>query len=122
MIRTKRVYDPPSSSDGTRVLIDRLWPRGLTKERARVDRWAKELAPSAELRTWYGHEPAKYPRFRERYRAELLKQPDLLHELAMESERGPVTLLYAARDSHHCNAEVLEELLRELRARSSRGR
>ena len=84
-----------------------------------MDRWAKELAPSTELRTWYGHEPEKYPRFRELYREELRKHPDLLQELAKESERGPVTLLYAAKDSHHCNAEVLEELLRELRPRSS---
>lgn len=114
MIRTKRVYDPPSPLDGQRILIDRLWPRGLTKERARVDLWSRDLAPSPELRTWFGHEPDRFPRFRERYRNELLRQRDALATLALEAERSPVTLLYAAKDGEHCNATVLKELLEEI--------
>ncbi len=114
MIRTKRVYDPASPSDGRRILIDRLWPRGLTKERARVDNWHKDLAPSSELRIWYGHDPAKFPRFRERYRTELLRQREALANLAVESKSGTVTLVYAAKDARHSNATILKELLEEI--------
>lgn len=114
MIQTKRVYDPPSATDGVRVLIDRLWPRGVTKEGARVDSWRRELAPSQELRTWFGHEPKRFPRFRERYRMELLRRRDALVDLALASERGPMTLVYAARDAEHSNAAVLRELLEEI--------
>jgi uncharacterized protein YeaO (DUF488 family) len=114
MIRTKRAYDPPSPNDGLRVLIDRLWPRGVTKERARIDRWSRELAPSTELRRWYGHDPTRFARFRERYRTELLRQREALAALAVESEKGPVTLVYAAKDAQHCNATVLKELLSEV--------
>lgn len=114
MIRTKRVYDPASPGDGHRILIDRLWPRGLTKEKARVDRWRRDLAPSTELRIWFGHDPEKFPRFRERYRTELLRQREALANLAVESETGTVTLVYAAKDTRHCNAIVLKELLEEI--------
>ena len=113
MIRIKRAYEPPSPEDGRRILIDRLWPRGVRKEEARIDEWRKELAPSDQLRKWFGHEPAKFPEFRERYRKELLRQRDSLAALAIEAERGVVTLVYAAKDSEHCNATVLKELLEE---------
>lgn len=115
MLRTKRVYDPASPEDGVRVLIDRLWPRGLTKEAARVDRWMKELAPSAELRRWFGHDPEKFPEFRRRYLAELRSQPEALRSVSELASKGTVTLLYGARDGRHCNATVLHELLGEHR-------
>lgn len=114
MIQTKRVYDSPSRSDGKRVLIDRLWPRGLTKTAARVDRWERDLAPSAELRKWFGHDPRRFPVFRERYRMELLRHREALASLALDGEREPMTLVYAASDSEHCNAVVLKELLEEV--------
>ncbi len=119
MIRLKRVYDPPSPSDGTRVLVDRLWPRGLTKRAARVDIWQRDLAPSDELRTWYGHDVDRYPRFRERYRLELVRQRESIVNLALAGERRTVTLLYAAKDSRHSNAAVLGELLEEALAGGS---
>lgn len=114
MIRTKRVYDPPSPSDGQRVLVDRLWPRGLTKEKARIDSWRRDLAPSTDLRIWYGHDPAKFDRFRERYRTELLRQRDALATLAIASEKGTLTLVYGAKDPRFCNAAVLKELLEDV--------
>lgn len=113
MIRTKRVYEVAASDDGIRILIDRLWPRGLTKAKAQIGEWKKELAPSDELRRWFGHDPAKFPRFRARYRAELLRHREALAELVLKAERHPVTLLYAAKDRAHCNATVLKELLEE---------
>lgn len=116
MIQTKRVYASPSRSDGKRVLIDRLWPRGLTKGEARIDLWERELAPSSQLRTWFGHDPARFARFRERYRAELMRQRDALVSLVLQSERETVTLVYAAKDSQHSNATVLKELLEEIRS------
>jgi len=112
-IRTRRVYEPIDSTDGRRYLIDRLWPRGLRKEALALDGWLKELAPSDELRTWFGHDPARYPTFRERYRQELAAHPDLLDRLTREAAEGTVTLLFAARDTEHCNASVLRELLEE---------
>ncbi len=114
MILTKRAYERPSRADGKRILIDRLWPRGLTKSDAHIDSWLAELAPSSELRTWFGHDPAKFPGFRERYRMELLRHREALTNLAMEAERGVVTFVYAAKDSEHCNAVVLKELLEEI--------
>ena len=114
MIQIKRAYEPPSRDDGMRVLIDRLWPRGVTKEAARIHVWRKELAPSPELRTWFDHDPVRYPRFRERYRRELLARRDELASLIIEAEHGPLTLIYAAKDSQHCNAAVLKELLEEI--------
>ena len=114
VIRAKRAYEAPSSEDGRRVLIDRLWPRGVTKAAARIDRWEVDLAPSAELRKWFGHDPTKYARFRQRYRMELLRHQETLVRLALEAERGPVTLVYAAKDPEHSNASVLLELLDEI--------
>ena len=113
MIKTKRAYDRPSPEDGRRVLIDRLWPRGLTKDRARIDEWRRDLAPSDALRRWFGHDPAKFPEFRSRYRTELLRQRNALADLVCAAERGVVTLVFAARDPEHCNATVLKELLDE---------
>ncbi len=122
-IQTKRAYEPPSPHDGKRVLIDRLWPRGVLKEKARIDAWMKVLSPSAELRTWFGHDPQKFPRFRERYRTELLRHRDELAALVIDAENGPVTLVYAAKDAEHCNATVLKELLEEvLREEPAAGR
>ncbi len=113
MIALKRVYDEPEPSDGTRVLVDRLWPRGFSKERARVDLWLKEIAPSNELRTWFGHAPEKFAEFRRRYEAELASETGQaaltkLHGLA---KQGHVTLVFAARDTEHANAVVLRDLL-----------
>jgi uncharacterized protein YeaO (DUF488 family) len=109
----KRVYEPPSASDGMRVLVDRLWPRGLSKAKAKIDRWEKDLAPSDELRRWFGHETARWAEFRKRYRDELKSQADALRELRAAARRGRVTLLYAAHDEEHNNAVVLAELLKK---------
>jgi uncharacterized protein YeaO (DUF488 family) len=118
-VRAKRVYDAPARSDGHRYLIDRLWPRGRTKEDLRLTEWLKELAPSPKLRIWFGHDPQRYATFRTRYRAELERRPDLIGRLVREARTGTVTLLFAARDAEHCNASVLRELLVErLRGRS----
>ena len=111
MIRIKRIYDPPAPEDGRRVLVDRLWPRGLAKEAARIDEWLKEIAPSDALRTWFGHDPARWEEFRKRYREELGGHGEALERLRAETKRGTVTLLFAAKDSAHNNAVVLEELL-----------
>jgi len=113
-IALKRVYDEPEPSDGTRVLVDRLWPRGLSKERARVDVWLKEVAPSNELRKWFGHEPEKFAEFRRRYEAELASESgqEALAKLRDMARQGPVTLVFGAHDVEHNNAVVLRELLR----------
>lgn len=113
MIRTKRVYEPASPEDGRRVLIDRLWPRGVTKANARIDVWRRELAPSDELRRWYGHDPKKFRTFRERYRMELLRRRDQVADLVIEAEQGTLTLVYGARDPRYSNARVLKELVEE---------
>ena len=110
-IRLKRVYEEPAATDGERVLVDRLWPRGLTKEKARVDLWLKEIAPSEELRKWFGHDPAKWAEFKRRYRAELKGNKEQVTRLKSEMEKGPVTLLYGAKDEQHNEAVVLLELL-----------
>ena len=109
-IKLKRVYEQPDTKDGERVLVDRLWPRGLTKEKARVDLWLKEIAPSTELRRWFGHDPAKWTEFKRRYRAELKGNKEQVARLKDEMEKGPVTLLYGARDEEHNEAVVLLEL------------
>ncbi len=118
---SKRAYEPPSPGDGRRYLIDRLWPRGVTKDRLGLSEWLKDLAPSPELRTWFGHDPAKFPEFRDRYRRELASHPQLLERLTEEAKTGVVTLVFAAHDAAHCNATVLKELL-ESRASHSTGR
>ncbi len=109
-IKLKRVYELPDTKDGERVLVDRLWPRGLTKEKARVDLWLKEIAPSTELRRWFGHDPAKWTEFKRRYRAELKRNKEQVARLKDEMEKGPMTLLYGARDEEHNEAVVLLEL------------
>ena len=111
MIKIKRIYDEPEPGDGVRLLVDRLWPRGLSKEKAAVDHWLKEIAPSDELRRWFGHDPAKWQEFRERYRRELEAQGALLKEISQQARKETVTLLYAAHDEEHNNAVVLKELL-----------
>jgi uncharacterized protein YeaO (DUF488 family) len=113
MIKLKRVYESPSPRDGLRVLVDRLWPRGLTKERAAVDLWAKDVAPSTELRKWFGHDPAKWKQFQIRYRKELQEKEkkDALHRLKETSEERNVTLVYGARDAEHNEALVLKKVL-----------
>jgi uncharacterized protein YeaO (DUF488 family) len=114
VILTKRAYEDPSPSDGKRILIDRLWPRGIRKEEAMLAAWCPELAPSEELRKWFAHDPAKFPRFRARYRMELQRNRDAVAELVLEAENGVVTLVYGARDSVHCDAIVLKELVDEV--------
>jgi uncharacterized protein YeaO (DUF488 family) len=113
MITLKRVYDEPEPGDGTRVLVDRLWPRGLSKERAHVDLWLKEIAPSSQLRTWFGHEPEKFAEFRRRYEAELASETGhvALTKLRDLAKQKPVTLVFAAHDTEHANAVVLRDLL-----------
>jgi uncharacterized protein YeaO (DUF488 family) len=111
-LRLKRVYEPPTTADGYRVLIDRLWPRGVSKERARLDAWVPQIAPSEELRRWFGHEPQRFAEFKRRYADELRRQRPRLTELRRRARREPVTLLYAARDSEHNDAVVLAEVLR----------
>ena len=111
-VRLKRVYEPPEPSDGYRVLIDRLWPRGVSKEQAHLDEWVRDLAPSSELRRWFGHDPAKFDEFRRRYRTELAAQEEKLRDLRSRARRGTLTLVYAARDTEHNDAVVLAELLR----------
>ncbi len=111
MIRTKRAYDPPSKSDGKRILIDRLWPRGIKKEDAKIDEWIRDAAPSTELRKWFSHDPAKWNEFRRRYKDELKERADLLQRLRKESRKGTITLVFAAKDSDHANAVVLKEVL-----------
>jgi uncharacterized protein YeaO (DUF488 family) len=111
-VRLKRVYEPPEPSDGYRVLIDRLWPRGVSKEQAHLDQWVRDLAPSSELRRWFGHDPAKFDEFRRRYRTELAAQEEKLRDLRSRARRGTLTLVYAARDTEHNDAVVLAELLR----------
>ncbi|MEO6911685.1 MAG: DUF488 domain-containing protein [Edaphobacter sp.] len=109
--KIKRVYEQPEAEDGTRILVDRLWPRGLTKEKARVDLWLKEIAPSTELRKWFAHDPEKWTEFQTRYRAELKKNTEQLALLKKEIAKGPVTILYGARDQQHNEATVLQQLL-----------
>jgi uncharacterized protein YeaO (DUF488 family) len=112
-VRVKRVYDPVDGSDGYRVLIDHVWPRGVTHERARLDEWARELAPSDELRRWFAHDPARFDEFRARYRDELKAQREQIAELRRRASVERVTIVYAARDCDHNNAVVVAELLRE---------
>jgi uncharacterized protein YeaO (DUF488 family) len=111
-IRLKRAYDLASPSDGYRVLIDRLWPRGVSRSKARLDEWDKELAPSAELREWFGHEPSRFLEFRRRYIRELHHQRPRLTELRRRAREGTLTLVYSAHDTEHNDAVVLADVLR----------
>lgn len=110
-LRLKRAYEEPASSDGKRVLVERLWPRGLSKQRAKLDLWLKEIAPSAELRQWFAHDPAKWPEFKKRYLNELKHSAGPVGELKELSREQEVTLVYAARDQEHNSAQVLKSFL-----------
>jgi uncharacterized protein YeaO (DUF488 family) len=114
-VQVRRIYEDRRPDDGARVLVDRLWPRGVSKERAALDEWCKQVAPSPELRTWYGHDPARYDEFVRRYRDELTagEQHDALERLRQQAGDGTLTLLTATKDEQHCAAEVLLELLGE---------
>ncbi len=114
-VRVRRAYDEPEAQDGSRVLVDRIWPRGLRKDAAQLDEWAKDVAPSTRLRTWYGHDPAKFAEFRRRYTEELAKGAPraALEHMAELAASGPVTLLTATRDVEHSQAAVLAGLLRQ---------
>jgi uncharacterized protein YeaO (DUF488 family) len=111
-VQIKRVYEPRSARDGKRILVDRLWPRGLTKERAAVDLWMKDIAPSTELRKWFGHDPDKWAEFQTRYRAEVREKAKLLTALKREAKVGPVTLLFGAKDEEHNEAIILQSVLK----------
>lgn len=111
MIRLKRAYDEPSKQDGMRILVERLWPRGVSKEKAAVDLWLKDLAPSTELRKWYGHDPEKWDEFRKRYWSELGEKGDLLMLLKHRTTEGTVTFVFAASDEERNSAVALKEYL-----------
>jgi len=111
MIRTKRVYEPPEPGDGTRFLVERLWPRGVKKESLSMNAWIKDAAPGDGLRRWFGHDPARWSEFRSRYFAELDARGEALRPILEAAHRGDVTLLYSARDTEHNNAAALKEYL-----------
>jgi len=111
-IRLKRAYEPPARSDGYRILIDRLWPRGVSRERADLDEWERELPPSTELRQWFGHDPSRFDEFRRRYIEELRLERGRLTELRRRARSGTLTIVYSARDTEHNDAVVLAEVLR----------
>ena len=111
-VRLKRAYEPAAADDGYRVLVDRLWPRGVSKQRAKLDEWDKELPPSSKLREWFGHEPGRFPEFRRRYIDELRANTPRLTELRRRARVGTLTLVYSAHDSEHNDAVVLAEVLR----------
>ena len=113
-IALKRAYEAASASDGTRILVERLWPRGLTKERAAIDHWIKEAAPSSQLRQWYGHQPERWPAFQERYREELKANPAAVEALRQYCAAGPVTFVFAARDTARNGSVVLKSYLEDL--------
>jgi uncharacterized protein YeaO (DUF488 family) len=110
-IRIKRVYEEPDKDDGVRILVDRLWPQGLTTEKARVDLWLKEIAPSTELRKWFAHDPKKWKKFRGRYETEIRHKDDLIKVLNQKAREGTITLIYGARDEKHNEALVLKHIL-----------
>lgn len=112
VVQLKRIYEPPRPSDGYRILVDRLWPRAVSKQRAHIALWLKEIGPSTPLRKWFGHDPQRWPEFQRRYREELRDQSDLLAQIEkLENEHGTVTLVYSARDEKHNQAIVLRDLL-----------
>ncbi len=113
MIKLKRAYEQPSADDGFRVLVERLWPRGLTKDRAKIDLWLKDVAPSADLRKWFGHDVEKWKEFKSRYRKELAKNKEPVDQLRKLAKQGPLTFVYAARDEEHNSAIVLKEFLQK---------
>jgi len=111
MIRVKRVYESPSRDDGSRILVDRLWPRGLRKDQANIDLWLKDVAPSSELRKWFGHDPQKWPEFKKRYFRELKAKQEDLQTMERAAKKGNLTLLYSSREERYNNAVALEEYL-----------
>jgi uncharacterized protein YeaO (DUF488 family) len=117
-VHLKRAYDPPAPADGGRVLVDRLWPRGVSKDRLKIDAWLRDLAPSARLRKWFGHDPEKWDEFRRRYLAELEGRSDLLAQLTTHARNGKLTLVYGARDPDHNQAVVIKEILEAGSSRS----
>ena len=116
MIKLKRAYERAEPSDGFRVLVDRLWPRGLSKEEAHIDEWLPDIAPSTALRKWFGHDPEKWPDFQKRYRAELTTKKRLLEKLLDDAAGRDITLVYASRELRYNNAKVLKEVLQEAAA------
>jgi len=110
-VKLKRAYESPAAEDGTRILVDRLWPRGLSKEKAALDQWMRDIAPSTELRKWFGHDPARWQEFRRRYAEEMRQNADLLDHLRALARQGPVTLVYSAHDEKHNDAVVLRDVL-----------
>ena len=110
-VKLKRVYDEPVAADGKRILVDRLWPRGMKKEAAAIDLWAKDLAPSTELRKWFSHDPTRWAEFERRYTSEVLQQAELLEKIRQLARRGTVTLIYAARDHEHNEAVIIRDML-----------
>lgn len=113
MLKIKRVYEKPDKDDGIRILVDRLWPRGLTKEKARIDKWIKDIAPTDTLRKWFAHKEERWKEFKKRYFEELKEKKDLIKELRTLSKNDTVTLLYGAKDKERNNAQVLLEFLKE---------
>lgn len=111
MIRIKRVYEPPAKADGTRLLVERLWPRGMKKESAKLDGWLREVAPSTGLRKWFSHDPAKWPEFQRRYRAELNQRPEAWQPILDAAKKGDVTLLFSSHDAEHNNVVALKAYL-----------
>jgi uncharacterized protein YeaO (DUF488 family) len=111
MIKLKRAYEAPTKEDGERILVERLWPRGLTKEKAKIDLWMKEVSPSTELRKWFGHDPEKWNEFCDRYNSELEQQPELVTQLRDKARKGPITFGYAAKDELHNSALLLKEFV-----------
>jgi len=120
LVRIKRIYEPAVKGDGYRILVDRLWPRGVSKAEARIDLWMRDIAPSTALRRWFNHDPAKWEEFCERYRAELREQQPLLDAVRRQAKEGPVTLLYSARDERFNQAAVLQLVLKQSITRKRR--
>jgi len=110
-VRLKRAYDPADGNDGRRILVDRLWPRGVSKAEADIDEWVKELAPSTALRKWFGHDPERWPQFRHRYAGEIRGHAELLAHVRDLARKGPITLVYSARDEAHNDAVVLRDVV-----------
>lgn len=118
MIRIKRVYEELGDDDGHRILIDRLWPRGISKENAHIDLWLKEIAPSTELRKWFNHDPEKWEEFKKLYRDELSEKREMMNQIKeLEQKHETVTLLYSAKDTEHANVKVLLEVLEEKKSK-----
>jgi uncharacterized protein YeaO (DUF488 family) len=110
-LNLKRIYEPPEKKDGYRILVDRLWPRGFTKEKAAIDLWLKDIAPSTELRKWFDHDPEKWKEFQKKYRTELKENKEAVNIIKEHLKKGNVTLLYAAKDEVHNEAQVIKDLI-----------